>query len=282
MNKYLRRFSTFFIFALALASPQLVCASDEFFPFENLLLELKEKVIDQVIVDRIVNGESLTDVALIHTEWRALVNSSVRPWHPGWKAYLGVTPANEQIYRTFFNATLECRHNRADKDPAYVLPFLPLMNLSVKAFDLPSDIKASKNLVITHNTQRFFEVGGSKTHILIATKAMIAAGMKSMLMSVELKAKLDEVMTQWDKTVAPIGIFWRYSNSEDLTWFAYLITQDLSSISSINLYENWKKSVRRRGAGASEYGVEFHVCFEPTIALLTIAAGEYLGAWCPA
>jgi hypothetical protein len=274
MNKYLRRFSTFFIFALALASPQLVCASDEAFPFEDLSLELKQKVIDQVVVDRIINGKSLTDVALVHTECRALVNSSVRPWHPGWKAYLGVTPANEKIYRTFFNATLECRKDPSDKDPAHILPLIPLMNLSVRDLDLPTDINASKYLVITDKTQRFFEAGGSKSHILIATKSMISARMKSMKMSDELKARLDGIMMNWNDSSFPVGIFWRWSNDDNLAWFDSLIAQDLTAISSRNIVENWLKAWQ---CGAVHFPVcmrQLHVRFEPQLELQTIGRGK--------
>lgn len=231
-------------------------------------------VLKHVAADRIADGKGFGDLAVVSKGWgielREAVKQGMQPWQPCWKAYLGVTPANEQVYRTFFSGILECRRDVNDKDPAYVLPLLPLMNLSTRTLDLPADITASKYLIITDHVQRFFQIGGDKDHILFATKAMIAIRMKSLNMSVELKAKLDEIMTQWDESIAPIGIFWRYSYSKDLTWFSYLITQDFPSISSCNLFENWQAS--RRGCGRASWDVMFlthvfHVCFEPKIAL---------------
>jgi hypothetical protein len=281
MNKYLRRFATSFIFTLTLASPQLVCASDEAFTFENLPKDVRGVIVKYVAADFIAAGKrynELEDVNSKNKRWkselREFVNQGMHPWQPCWRAYLGMTPANEQIYKTFFNATLECRKDPKDKEPAHILPFIPLMNLSVKAFNLPADIEASKYLVITDKFQRFFEVGGSKGHILFATKAMITMRMKSMNMSPELKAKLDEIMANWDESVAPVGIFWRWSDNGDLTWFDYLVTQDLTSISSRNIFDNWKKCVQRRAAHDWPPVAAFHVCFEPKLELQTIGRGK--------
>ena len=284
MNKYLKRFAISFILTLTLVLPQLSYASNEIFPFENLPKDVRGIVIKYVAADFIATGKGFNELGGVNRRWkselREFVNQGMQPWQPCWRAYLGVTPANEAIYRTFFNATLECRKDPSDKNPAHILPFIPLMNLSVKAFVLPADIEASKYLVITDKLQRFFEVGGSKGHILFATKAMITMRMKSMNMSDKLKAKLDEIMANWDDSVAPVGIFWRWSDDGDLTWFDSLITQDLTSISSCNIFENWKKSnrymdyVRRVFCGCHSVVSFFHVCFEPQLELQTIGRGK--------
>ena len=245
MNKYLKRFAISFILTLTLVLPQLSYASNEIFPFENLPKDVRGIVIKYVAADFIATGKRFNELEDVNRRWkselREFVNQGMQPWQPCWRAYLGVTPANEAIHRTFFNATLECRKDPRAKDPTHILSFEPLMDLSVKAFVLPADIEDSKYLVITDKLQRFFEVGGSKSHILFATKAMITMRMKSMNMSDKLKAKLDEIMENWDDSVAPVGIFWRWSDDGDLTWFDSLITQDLTSISSCNIFENWEK-----------------------------------------
>jgi hypothetical protein len=283
MNKYLLRLAAFLIFTLAFASPHISYASDEIFPFEGLPKDVRGIVIKYVAADFIAAGKrfnELEDVNRKNRRWkselREFVNQGMQPWQPCWRAYLGVIPANEQIYKTFFNATLECRKDPKDKEPAHILPFIPLMNLSVKAFNLPADIEASKYLVITDKLQRFFEVGGSKGHILFATKAMITMRMKSMNVSDKLKAKLDEIMANWDESVAPVGIFWRWSDNGDLTWFDYLVTQDLTAISSVNIFENCKKSDRGGLWPTSCDAVMrmFHVCFEPKLELQTIGRGK--------
>jgi hypothetical protein len=262
MNKYLQRFATSLIFALTLESSQLSYASDESFPFEALPKGVRGIVIKQAAAERIADGKNLSDIAVVKKEWREFVNEGVQPWGPCWKAYLGVTPANENLYRIFFNGILECRKDPDDKSPAYIRPLLPLMNLSVKVLDLPTDIDAIWYYMITDNLQLFFEVVGDKCRILIATKSMIAMRMKSMKMSDELKAKLDDIMTKWDDSTAPVGFFWRYGAEHRLTWFEYLITQNLSSISSCNLFENWEKSVQSeaptgRGPGQRNFLLRF-------------------------
>ncbi len=73
------RVITISVILLSLYLGHDLALASETFPFEDLPIELKEKVINQVVVDRIVNAQSLTDVALVHTEWRALVNNSVKP-----------------------------------------------------------------------------------------------------------------------------------------------------------------------------------------------------------
>jgi hypothetical protein len=250
-----------------LDSSQLTPASHEVSPFDTLPKDIRGIILKDAAAYYIANGKNFYDLEAVRrvlsrkpgTELCEFVNQGLQPWQPCWRAYLGVTPENEQLYRTFFNGVLECRRDPTDKDPAYTLPLIPLMNLSVTDLALPADIPASKYLVVTDQMKRFFEVGGSKTHILFATKAMIAMGMKSMKMSPELKEKLENVMSKWDDAVAPVGFFWRWSDDENLTWIDYLITQDLSSISCCNLLANWHKAAARttrhhgaRGRGLSQ------------------------------
>lgn len=241
MSRYLQHLSAFFVFALTLLSPQISCASGTFESFNN---DIRGVIIKQAVADRIVDGKSLGDIAVVNKQWNKFFKEALQPWQPCWKAYLGITPENEQVYRALFNSTLECRKNPTDKDPAYKLSFDQLTNLSVRSLDLPAGIDASEHLLITDKLQQFFEVAGNKIHILIATKSMISQRMKSMMMSKEPKGSINvlkNIMTKWKDSVAPVGILWRWSGDNNLTRFDFLVTLDLSAISSMSLYDNWKK-----------------------------------------
>jgi hypothetical protein len=95
-------------------------------------------------------------------------------------------------------------------------------------------------LVITTDVERFFKVGGdnqNRTVILIALR-------QSIEQEINAAAKpFASIMPGWDAAKAPVGIFWRRGNAPETSWFDYLTTSSLSSISSENLFENWKKRI---------------------------------------
>jgi hypothetical protein len=73
-------------------------------------------------------------------------------------------------------------------------------------------------------------------------------------------------MKSWNAEQAPAGIFWRWGDEHNLTWFDYLVTSSLKGISGENLFENWKKRAARQvelmPPGLVRLGIaRFHVCF---------------------
>ena len=104
--------------------------------------------------------------------------------------------------------------------------------------------------------------------------------MKTMKMPDDLKAKLNEIMNKWDNSLAPVGIFWRLSDDNNLTLFDYLVTQDLPSISAHNLFGNWQKAQGQGYSGAFCW-TNFHVRILTQIRVIGKCPGNNLGARCP-
>ena len=51
-----------------------------------------------------------------------------------------------------------------------------------------------------------------------------------------LRAKKNGDVKNWKSAVAPVGLFWRWGNWEDLTWYNYLVTSSMEDLESNNLY----------------------------------------------
>ena len=100
--------------------------------------------------------------------------------------------------------------------------------------DLPISYQNPSNyLSITTNPEAFFRISNRPNLIiLIAPKFLIEE-------KIETTTKtFQPIMTNWKEEQAPIGIFCRSECWNDPQCFLYLTSDDLSTISKYNLYEN--------------------------------------------
>ena len=216
-------------------------------------------------------------------EWREIIDedtpsnsqdgphsyASIGPcWKEWMKASWSVTLENEAICQTFLNGKLVYRPN-PDSDEG-------MIKLSISDFANP--LKGTfgftaRSLRITTDLSVFFAVENEnpKVNILIAPRFLINKYIST------TATQFAQILEHWDKDMAPVGIFWRWSGDEDLSRFDYLTSGTLDDIASNNLYENWRAgraagwgedcppvavSARLAFAGAPRGFFEsFHVCF---------------------
>ena len=143
----------------------------------------------------------------------------------------------------FYNGVLQ--YNPPQNGAIQDLRFSDLDDPFKGTFNLQGCGNVAGDLVITTDPERFFKIRGEnedRVVILIALRHLIEQAINS-----TEAHPLVSVMDSWNADEAPAGIFWRWGNYQDLTWFDYLTVRSWAEISSTNLFENWKK--RRRGRG---------------------------------
>lgn len=52
------------------------------------------------------------------------------------------------------------------------------------------------------------------------------------------------IMTNWDQTRVPVGIFWTWGEWDNMGWYDYLTTKSFDEISDNNLYAKWEANMR--------------------------------------
>lgn len=228
---------------------------------------------NKVQIFTLVAGDGKTnpgDLRLVCREWRHIIDGLIKgefaqkpayaSLHPIWKSLVKATYVglgNDAFCETFAKLRL-IYHPLPLTSKEVILPFSGLKNPFCGTFNLAELGDSAQDIRFTTSLKDFFEIGGSKGHVLFATKAMFAQTMKTMKMPDDLKAKLNEIMNKWDNSLAPVGIFWRLSDDNNLTLFDYLVTQDLPSISAHNLFGNWQKAQGQGYSGAFCW-TNFHV-----------------------
>ncbi len=100
----------------------------------------------------------------------------------------------------------------------------------------------ASSLRITTDLSNFFAVEkkNPKVNILIASHFLI----KKYIFTTAIQ--FAQLLEDWNKDKAPVGIFWRWSGEDDLSRFDYLTSATLLDVASKNLYENWCASCPAR------------------------------------
>ena len=133
----------------------------------------------------------------------------------------------------FYNGIL--RHTPRDGSEGVTLKF-SLLNKD-GTFDLSDCGDACQHLVITSNVDRFFKIeeeNKDMTVILITLYSWVEQEINALPIH-----SFAALMADWNADKAPVGMFWRWGNCEDLTYFDYLTNVSMSTISSMNIYDNW-------------------------------------------
>ncbi len=135
---------------------------------------------------------------------------------------------DDEAFQTFLNGVLQYRPDPNSDEDMIEFPISSLMNPLNGTFDLSGCGDAAEHLVITTSLSDFFDAHLNKIVIGIFPQKIATTA-----------SPFKDIMGNWDKNLAPVGIFWRWSGWNDLTWYDYLTLSDLEDISSRNLFKNW-------------------------------------------
>ncbi len=139
---------------------------------------------------------------------------------------------DDEALKTFLNGVLQYRPTPESDEGMVTLKISDLPNPFDGTFDLSKCGGAAKHLVITTNISEFFaphpdqEVIGFFPHFRAERIVASTPG-----------HPFKDIMGNWDKNLAPVGIFWRWGRWPN-TWFDYLTRSTIADISALNLYDN--------------------------------------------
>lgn len=131
------------------------------------------------------------------------------------------------------------RHTSPYNKEGINLSFSSLGSVFSGTFELSACGDRSQYVVITTDVERFFQIRGAnegKVVILVAPRSVIEQQLSA------AAQPFVSIMDGWDVAKAPVGIFWRFGDDDDLTSFDHLTKLSLAVISSQNLSKNWEKS----------------------------------------
>lgn len=148
---------------------------------------------------------------------------------------------------------------------AVTLKFSGLKKTS-RTFDLSACGDRGRLLLITESMDRFLQVTHgplSKTTILVALRHLVEQEIKSQ--GHPQDHPFASLMKEWDADKAPVGMFWRGGNNDNLAQVDNLTTASMNVLSSKNLYGNAQllagPYVNRSTHKLRDYLKEFHVSF---------------------
>jgi hypothetical protein len=220
-------------------------------PYMHLIAE---HVAYQFLLEN--DNKSLSSLACVCKDLRMLLKFQIGTIGTRcWKAFHGMKPQDEALLETFRNMTLLYRPDPASDEGMLPLSIPKGCNPFEYTFDLSTCGDRAKCVRITTNVEEFFKVGGpNKDRVVILIHP---------LRSIE-KRHMDKFkrVKKWQPE-APVGIFWRWGNAEDVAWFDYLTSRSFAEISSEDLLENRSAGVTRGGTTAAvrAWAIQFHVSF---------------------
>ncbi len=175
--------------------------------------------------------------------------------------YSDMNPFMKDLMRTywesrFYKGVLE--YTSPNDGKKIKLRFLDLKDKD-GTFNLSICEDASNYLVITINSDRFFEIGGENRDK--AVTGIVPYHWIEQIIKSKPDHPLASFMAGWDPDIAPVGMFWRWGTDKDLTWVDYHTTATMNEISSKNLYENWRaREADGLGARCGVWVVETFSC----------------------
>ena len=132
------------------------------------------------------------------------------------------------------------------------MKFSDLSNPFCGTFDLSKCGHMSKRIRITTNVEEFFKDGGEYGDRLVVLACPFHVVEQAIQLN--LDHPFSKILASWDKSKAPIGMFWRWGNWEDEPWFDYVVSRTMKEMTGKNFSENWSKSERSVGDDGDEDG----------------------------
>lgn len=144
------------------------------------------------------------------------------------------------------------RYTPKDGGDIIDLKFSDLADPLCGTFDLSGCGNKSQSIRITTSVEDFFKVGGENQGRLV----VLICPYQSVKQAVNSTPDhpFTVVLASWDKSKAPVGMFWRWCDWKYDKGFDHHTAESLSKLSSKSLYENWRKSPSRHPAPISWCG----------------------------
>jgi hypothetical protein len=170
-----------------------------------------------------------------------------------------VVRGHEEVYQRFLKGTLIYRPQEGSDVGMIKLPIAALRNPLEGTFDLSQCGDADNYLRISTGYRKVQnQENGKKIEIWFAPRFLIEKEIQGAAGHFK-----DIFPANW-KDTAPVGIFWTWTEWDNLTYMDYLTNENMDNLSKINLYENWKKSASSgwEGKDGPDIGAgRFHIHF---------------------
>jgi len=146
----------------------------------------------------------------------------------------------EEIYRRFVMGKLLYKPDPNSDNGVIELYFKDLDNPLEGTFDLAGCGDSNKYISISTGYRKGKRAENTdKVEIWITPRFLVEKEIGS------TASHLQPIMSEWDVTAAPVGLFWTWGDWNDLSLFDYLITNSYEQLADNNLYRKWGKAVER-------------------------------------
>jgi len=146
---------------------------------------------------------------------------------------IGAACLEKIVYPKFLNGVLVYRPQEGSDVGRIDMPIAALSNPLEGTFDLSRCGDAGKYLSISTGYRKTVKLENTnKLEIWIAPRFLIKRALAT------TAGHFREIEGIWASS-AEIGIFWNCGDYDNLTWYDYLISQDIDNLSKNNLYVNW-------------------------------------------
>ena len=149
---------------------------------------------------------------------------------------------HETVYERFLKGVLVYRPTAGSDVGKIELPIAALANPLDATFDLSNCGDTGHYLSIATGYRKGKQAeNANKVEIWLTPRFLIEKDLA------HRAGHYAPIMWTWDAQTAPVGLFFNWGGRDDLNYFDYLTTQDYDTLSSENLYEKWRRTVRREG-----------------------------------
>lgn len=143
--------------------------------------------------------------------------------------------AQEDIYRHFMGGKLVYRPDPKSDAGKIEFLFAKLSNLLEGEFDLSSCGDTGQYLSINTGYKKGkIAKNANKVEIWIAPRFLIEKQLGTSA------SHFKDIISDWNGSKAPVGIFWTWGGWDNSDWFDYLTANSMDEIGSENLFEKFK------------------------------------------
>ncbi|AIK96834.1 hypothetical protein [Candidatus Odyssella acanthamoebae] len=203
-------------------------------PFNGCPKEITAMVLQLAAIDECLNNRSPVNILLVCREWQKQIEEGFIAGKTVKKlcqeAWYGV-PGHEEIYERFLKSVLIYRPQKGSEVGMITMRISELGNPLEGTFDLSQCGNVGKYLSISTGYRKGKkQENKKKLEIWLAPRFLIEKKLTT------TAGHFQCIFGNWSDK-APVGIFWTWGGSDDLTWYDYLTRQNYDELSTDNLYE---------------------------------------------
>jgi hypothetical protein len=199
--------------------------------------------------------DTLGNLALVCKEWQMVISDEMKVGTPSWKAWYGVTPANEDIYQQFLGGALIYRPDPQSDEGMITLKISALSNPLEGTFDLSQCGTTGRSLSISTGYRNVYTpANDNNVEIWLTPRFLVDKKMPHLAPNHHIRA----VVGKWDGERAPFGIFWTWGGwnaADQIAYCDYLTKESMGALSTEHLLKKYHKSATIEGTCAAWHGV---------------------------